>query len=292
MGASKSRLPTTCTTTFLIQTTVMSTTQTTSTLETPTLTTCTDTTLIQTTAMSTTLTTSTLETPTLTMPTLLAISTRSSCASGAFHPGISPQPWQCQPNSSSGKSLAKQYPQNRSYLKPRKARKRHKKKRPKPSPPSPPVAGALCAHIKETQQLPDHPPIPLTVESSNEHKKRPNQGLPRKKLSVPSPQKLDHPPSTHPTPSPWRASTAGMQNKDVPHPTPTTHGRQMSRKLVKWPKPPSLLNNLTQIPTTRTTLIVQMHQIQHPPTPTWGHPLHRVSTQSKHAIKHQWGISM
>jgi hypothetical protein len=56
------------------------------------------------------------------------LSTRSSCASGAFHHGISPQPLQCQPNSSSGKSLAKQDPQNRSYPKPRKkARKRHKK---------------------------------------------------------------------------------------------------------------------------------------------------------------------
>jgi hypothetical protein len=54
-------------------TTVMSTTQTTSTLETPTSTTCTDTILIQTTVMSTTLTTSTLETPTLTMPTQRAI---------------------------------------------------------------------------------------------------------------------------------------------------------------------------------------------------------------------------
>jgi hypothetical protein len=73
------------------------------------------------------------------------ISTRSSCTSGAFHNGISPQPWQCQPNSSSGKSLAKQDPQNRRYPKPRRARKRHKKKRPKPSPPSPPVTGALRA---------------------------------------------------------------------------------------------------------------------------------------------------
>jgi hypothetical protein len=51
-------------------------------------------------------------------------STRSSYASGASHPGISTQPWQCQPNSSSGKSLVKQDPQNRSYLTPRKARKR------------------------------------------------------------------------------------------------------------------------------------------------------------------------
>jgi hypothetical protein len=82
-------------------------------------------------------------------------STRSSYASGAFHHDIFTQPWQCQPNSSSGKSLVKQDPQNRSYPRPRKARKRHKKKRPKPSPPSPPVAGAMC---EETQQLPDNPP--------------------------------------------------------------------------------------------------------------------------------------
>jgi hypothetical protein len=158
---SKSRLPTTYTTTFLIQTTVMSTTQTTSTLETPTLTTCTETILIQTTMMSTTLTTSTLETPTLTMPTLPAISLAPVLVTHTLQVHstlayISPQPWQCQPNSSSGKSLVKQDPQNRSYPKQRKARKRHKKKRPKPSPPSPHVTGALCAQIKETQQLPDH----------------------------------------------------------------------------------------------------------------------------------------
>jgi hypothetical protein len=118
--------------------------------------------------------------PTLTIGTTCyqpGTSTRSSYASGAFHPGISTQPWQCQPNSSSRKSLVKQDPQNRSHPKPRKARKRHKKKRPKPSPLSPPVTGALCAQIKETQQLPDHPPIP-TMESSYEHKKRPNQGSP------------------------------------------------------------------------------------------------------------------
>jgi hypothetical protein len=35
--------------------------------------------------------------------------------------------------------------------------------------------------------------------------------------------------------------------------------------------------------------IVQRHHIQHLPTPTWGHPLRRVSTQLKHAIKHQLG---
>jgi hypothetical protein len=98
-------------------------------------------------------------------------STRSSYASGAFHHDISTQPWQCQPNSSSGKSLVKQDPQNRSYPRPRKAGKRHKKKHPKPSPPSPPVAGALCAQTKETQQLADHPTSPPTMEISYEHKK-------------------------------------------------------------------------------------------------------------------------
>jgi hypothetical protein len=111
---------------------------------------------------------------------------------------ISSQPWQCQPNSSSGKSLVKQDPQNRSYTRPRKARKRHKT-HPKPSPSSPPVAGALCAQIKETQQLPDHPTSPPTMESSHEHKKRPNQGSP------PTPNKAEcaqptetHSPTIHP----------------------------------------------------------------------------------------------
>jgi hypothetical protein len=219
-------------------------------------------------------------------------STRSLYASGAFHHDISPQPWQCQPKNSSGKSLTKQDQQNRSYPKPRKARKRHKKKHPKPSPPSPPVAGALCAQTKETHQLPDHPPIPPPWRAPMNTKR----GLTRDhlqhriKLNVPSPQRLIRPPSTHPPPSPWRAFTAGMKNKDVPPPTPTTHGHQMSRKLVKRPKPLSVLN-LTQTPTSRITLIVKMYQIQHPPMPTWGHPLRRVSTQSKHAIKHQLGTS-
>jgi hypothetical protein len=36
------------------------------------------------------------------------ISNRSVCASGASHPGISPQPWKFQPTCSSGKSLVKQ----------------------------------------------------------------------------------------------------------------------------------------------------------------------------------------
>jgi hypothetical protein len=127
-------------------------------------------------------------------------STRSSCASGAFHPGISPQPWQCQLSSSSDKSLAKQDPQNRSYPRPRKARKRHKKKRPKPSPPSPPVTGALCAQIKETQQLPDHPPTtPLTMESAHEHKKRHSQGSPlTPKKAEPAQPTETHPLTIHP----------------------------------------------------------------------------------------------
>jgi hypothetical protein len=197
-----------------------------------------------------------------------------------------PQPWQRQPNSSSGKSLAKQDSQNRRYPKPRKARKGHQKKRSKPS-----VTGALCAQIKETQQLPDHPPpTPLIMESSYEHKTRYNQGSPPTPKKGPSPQRLIHPPSAHPTPSPWRASTAGMKNKDDPRPTPTTHGHQLSRKLVRRLKPPSVLN-LTQTFTTRTALIV-VQQIQHLPTLTSGHPLRRVSTQSKNAIKHQWDISM
>jgi hypothetical protein len=124
------------------------------------------------------------------------ISTRSSHASGAFHHDISTQPWQCQPNSSSGKSLVKQDPQNRSYPRPRKARKRHKKKHPKPSPPSPPVAGALCAQTKETRPLPDHPPIPPTMESSYEHKKMPNQGIPNKAERAQPTE--THPPTIHP----------------------------------------------------------------------------------------------
>jgi hypothetical protein len=188
------------------------------------------------------------------------------------------------------------HPQNRSYTRPRKSRKRGShKKHPKPSPPSPPVARALCAHTKETQQLPDHPtgPPPWRAPMNTKRGLTRDQLQHRRiKLSVPSPQRLIHPPSTHPTPSPWRTSTAGMQNKDVPHPTPTTHdGHQMSLKLASRPRPPSV-PNLTQTPTTRTASIVQRHQIQHLPTPTLGHPLRRVSTQSKHAIKHQLGTSM
>jgi hypothetical protein len=58
------------------------------------------------------------------------ISNRSSCSSGAFHPGVSPQPGKSQPKPGAGESLVKQDPQNRSYPIPRKARKRYKKKHP------------------------------------------------------------------------------------------------------------------------------------------------------------------
>jgi hypothetical protein len=101
--------------------------------------------------------------------------------------------------SSSGKSLVKkQDPQNRSYPKPRKARKRHNKKKcPKPSPPSPPVTGALCAQIKETQQLPDHhhpSPSPWRAPMSTKRCITRDYLQHRIKLSVPSPQRLIHPP--------------------------------------------------------------------------------------------------
>jgi hypothetical protein len=127
------------------------------------------------------------------------ISTRSSCASGAFHHDISTQPWQCQPNSSSGKSLVKQDPQNRSYPKPRKARKRHKMKHPKPSPLHH-LLQEPCAHRpRRLSNCPTTPPIPPTMESSHEHKKMPNQGSP------PTPNKAEraqptetHPPTHHP----------------------------------------------------------------------------------------------
>jgi hypothetical protein len=86
----------------------------------------------------------------------------------------------------------------------------------------------------------------------------------KKKRPKPSPhstpgtvaKRAHNPPSTHPTPSPWKASTAGMQNKDVPRPTPTTHGHQLYRKLVRRPRSPSVLN-LTQTPTTQTASRVQ-----------------------------------
>jgi predicted XRE-type DNA-binding protein len=81
----------------------------------------------------------------------------------------------------------KQDPQNRRYPKPRKARKRNKKKRLKPTPPSPTVTGALCTQIKETHTKRG------TTRDHLQH---------RRKLSVPSPQRLLHSPSTHPTPSP------------------------------------------------------------------------------------------
>jgi hypothetical protein len=92
------------------------------------------------------ITTSTLQTPTFDYTDTLCyhpgISIRSSCSSGAFNHGVSPQPWKFQLTHGTGKSLAKQDPQNRSYPHPRKARKRHKKKRHKPSPSSTPVTVA------------------------------------------------------------------------------------------------------------------------------------------------------
>jgi hypothetical protein len=162
---------------------MMITTLTTDTLETPTLTTCTDTFLNKSDYRDEYYADDEYSRDpdvdyTDTICYQPGLSTRRSRASGAFHHGISPQPWQCQPNNSSGKSLTKQDQQNRRYPKPRKARKRHKKKRLKPT-------GALCTQIKETQQLPDHPPIPLTMESAHEHKKRHNQGSP------PTPKKAE-----------------------------------------------------------------------------------------------------
>jgi hypothetical protein len=102
------------------------------------------------------------------------ISNRSLCASGALHLGISSQPRKCQLNSSSGKSLVKQDPQNRSHPKPQKARKRRKKKRPKPSPPSPPETG-IPKKVERAQPTETHPPpihlpstpLPFTMESFN-----------------------------------------------------------------------------------------------------------------------------
>jgi hypothetical protein len=96
----------------------------------------------------------------------------------------------------------KQDPQNRSYPHPRrKARKRHTKKHPKPSPHSTPVTVAERAQIKETQQLTDHPPTPLTItmKSVNNHKKKRTQGSP------PTPKKkVKH---TQHTETHWQQST-------------------------------------------------------------------------------------
>jgi hypothetical protein len=161
----------------------------------------------------------------------------------------------------SGKSLTKQDQQNRRYPKPRKARKRHKKKRPKLTPPSPTVTEALSVYTDQGDSAtvrPSHSPWRAPMNTKRGATR--NQLQYRRKLSELSPQRLLHSPSTNPTPSLWRASTAGMQNKDVPRPTPTTHGHQMSRKLVRRPRPPSVLN-LTQTPTTRTALIVRRHRI-------------------------------
>jgi hypothetical protein len=73
--------------------------------------------------------------------------------------------------------------------------------------------------------------------------------------------------------SPWRASTAGVQNKDVPRSIPTTHGHQLYQKLVRRPRSPSV-RNLTQTP---TASIVQKHETQHLIMPTLGQPLSRSS---------------
>jgi hypothetical protein len=174
----------------------------TSTLETPTLTTCTDTLLIQTTAMSTTLTTSTLETPTLTILKLYAISLTSVIVAHALqvHSTLA-----YLPSPGNVNQIVTRVNPWRSRIPRTKATRNHggkkeaQKQHPKPSPPSPPVTGALCAQIKETQQLPDHPPTPLTMESSYEDKKRHNQGSP------PTPKKAEcaqptetHSPTIHP----------------------------------------------------------------------------------------------
>jgi hypothetical protein len=131
------------------------------------------------------ITTSTLQTPTWTIPILyIIISNRSSCSSGAFQHGVSPQPGNSQPKRGAGNYLwVKQDPQN-----PRKARKRHKKKRPKPSPHSTPGTVAERAQIKETQQPSDHSPTPLTMTmmSVNKHKKKRTQG------SLSTPKKAEH----------------------------------------------------------------------------------------------------
>jgi hypothetical protein len=116
------------------------------------------------------------------------ISNRSPCSSGAFNLGVSHQLWKSQPTGGAGKSVAKQDRQNRSYPHPRKARKRHKKKRPKPSPPS---------QIKETQQLTDYPPAPLTIESVYKHKKKRTQGSPPTSKKVECAQSRD-PAISHP----------------------------------------------------------------------------------------------
>jgi hypothetical protein len=102
------------------------------------------------------------------------------------------------------------------------------------------------AHRSRRPIYPPATPLTMTMKSVNKHKRSaPRDHLQhRRKLSMPSPQRPSNPPSTHPTPSPGRASTAGMQNKDVPRPTLTTHGHQLYRKLVRRPRSPSVLNLL------------------------------------------------
>jgi hypothetical protein len=126
------------------------------------------------------------------------------------------------------------------------------------------------------------------MENSYEHKKRPNQGSP------PTPNKAEraqppetHPPTIHP---PYLLTLESFYRwyaeQGCPTPNPDYSWTPNVSKAPRMPRPPSV-PNLTQTPTTRIASIVQRHQIQHLPTPTWGHPLRRVSTQSKHAIKHQ-----
>jgi hypothetical protein len=174
------------------------------------------------------------------------------------------------------------------------------------------LRGALCAQIKETLQLPDHPPIPLTMESAYEHKKRDitrDHLQHRRKLSVPSPQRLIHPPSTHPTPSPWRASTAGMQNKDVPISTMITHivpctgtcplpishhdlfhppqksqlNRGVVKDLAKKDPQEAEVTLSSESDSDSYYLDYCFDSVsapdQHLPTPTRGHPLRRMYTQ-------------
>jgi hypothetical protein len=78
-----------------------------------------------------------------------------------------------------------------------------------------------------------------------------------------------------------RASTAGMQNKDVPRSTATTHGHQRYRKFARRPRSPSVLNQ-TQTPTTRTASTVYVHETQqHLPTPMLEQPVLKPKTCRK-----------
>lgn len=113
----------------------------------------------------------------------------------------------------------------------------------------------------------------------------------RRKPSTHSPWRPSHPPpldpSTHPIPSLWRASTAGMKKTDVPRPTPTTHGDHHQYQKIVW-KPRStsvLVPTPTMNPATRTPKpLVYAHETQHLPTPTQEQLLRRLSTLLKFAI--------